>query len=86
MKPEYKSTSVQQSLAHVIEECGEVIAAAGKSLRWGLSSVNPELPLEQQESNRDWLFREITDLEQAILYLKSYIAYEEVQNNIKNGI
>jgi regulator of replication initiation timing len=29
------------------EKGGEVLAAAGKSIRWGLDSVNPELPPEE---------------------------------------
>ena len=53
-------------LKHLIEECGEVIAAAGKTLRWGPASTNPELPVEKQERNIDWLDRELVDLEKAI--------------------
>ena len=53
-------------LAHVIEECGEVLAAAGKTQRWGRSSVNPELPPAQQETNEVWLRRELNDLRSAI--------------------
>lgn len=60
-----------QVLAHLIEEAGEVLAAAGKSLRFGLDSVNPYVPLEEQETNRDWLLREIADLEQAIARVRA---------------
>jgi hypothetical protein len=53
-------------LGHLIEECGEVLAAAGKTLRWGWASTNPELPPEEQESNIVWLQREMADLKAAI--------------------
>ena len=59
--------------AHVIpvsythlEEMGEVAAAVGKTLRWGLGSANPELPLEKREMNGDWILRELHDLQLAI--------------------
>ena len=60
-------------LAHVVEECGKVMAAAGKTQRWGRKSYNPELPLDDfvpPETNEQWLMREITDLEEAIARLK----------------
>ena len=52
-------------LGHFIEECGEALAAAGKTLRWGWESVNPELPPEKQETNARWLQREMQDLREA---------------------
>lgn len=62
-----------KQLAHVVEECGEVLAAAGKTQRWGAFSVNPLLPPEQQETNLVWLERELDDLESAIARLKATI-------------
>ena len=62
----YIRHDLDSCLGHLIEECGEVQAAAGKILRWGWYSVNPELPPEEQEKNIDWLEREITDLQGAI--------------------
>lgn len=56
----------EAQLAHLIEECGEVLSAAGKTQRWGRDSVNPLLPLAEQETNEDWLKRELVDLKQAI--------------------
>ena len=66
MKPQYAPRTIDQTLGYLVEECGEVLAAAGKSLRWGLDSVNPELPEEEQETNEEWLLRELTDLTRAI--------------------
>lgn len=60
----------EQRLAHFVEECGEALAAAGKTQRWGLDSVNPELPASQQETNAQWLWREVEDLHKAIDRLK----------------
>jgi len=45
-----------------MEECGEFIAAAGKTQRWGPLSVNPLLPIADQETNLDWLKREMADV------------------------
>ena len=65
MKPQYEPKTVAQTLGYLVEECGEVLAAVGKTQRWGLLSANPELPPEKQETNRDWILRELDDLEEA---------------------
>ena len=52
--------------AHLIEECGELIAALGKSWRWGFDSVNPLLPPEQQEANLAWVRREMADVREML--------------------
>lgn len=57
------------ALGKFIEECGEALAAAGKTVRFGWASYNP-LPDASSESNEDWLQREIRDLEEAIARLK----------------
>jgi hypothetical protein len=48
--------------AHVVEEIGElmerlgpVLAAIGKTKRWGLDSSNPDLPPASRVTNREWL-------------------------------
>lgn len=56
----------QHSFGHLVEESGELIAALGKTLRWGPDSYNPELPPEQRETNADWVRREIADLRGAL--------------------
>lgn len=53
-------------LAHLTEECGEVLAAIGKTQRWGLGSANPLLEPSERETNKAWLKRELQDLKQAI--------------------
>jgi NTP pyrophosphatase (non-canonical NTP hydrolase) len=73
MKSEYEPITIQQRLGYLIEECGEVLAAAGKSLRWGLGSVNPEIPASEQETNADWLRRELNDLEGAIQRVRTLL-------------
>lgn len=69
----YRSRSPEQALAHLGEELGELIEAAGrltaaigKTQRFGPRSVNPELPAEQQEKNIDWVLREARDVVSAI--------------------
>jgi hypothetical protein len=66
MRQEYLRPGFDFALAHSIEEAGEFLAAAGKTQRWGQDSYNPELPPEQRELNRDWLMREMSDLEGAL--------------------
>ena len=63
---DYKPQDLGQKLGYLVEEAGEVMAAVGKSQRWGLLSVNPELPEEEQETNGCWIMRELDDLERAI--------------------
>lgn len=69
MKPQYEPKTTEQILGYLAEEAGEVLAAAGKTLRWGLRSTNPELrpgdPL-YGETNAQWLTRELRDLDGAI--------------------
>lgn len=55
--PQYEPKTFEQTLGYLIEEAGEVLPAAGKTLRWGHESVNPELPPEEQETNAAWLKR-----------------------------
>jgi hypothetical protein len=61
-RPEYKPKDAGQVLAYFVEECGEVLAAAGKTQRWGWLSSNPELPPEERETNAAWIGRELGDL------------------------
>jgi len=74
MNPKYLRPGLDFVLGHFVEECGEALAAAGKTQRWGLNSVNPELPPEKQETNRTWLVRELADLEGTIVRLRAEIA------------
>lgn len=74
--PKYLQDGFDLRLSHVIEECGEFLAAAGKTQRWGPYSVNPELPREMQESNIDWLFREALDVQESI---------ERLLESVRNG-
>lgn len=75
VKPEYEPRTREQKFGYLIEECGEVLAAVGKSQRWGLRSVNPELPPEEQETNKDWLLRELDDLTHAISLVRDDIDF-----------
>lgn len=49
-----------------IEELGELQAALGKSLRWGWTSVNPELPSTKQVPNIEWVRAEMQDVRDAL--------------------
>jgi NTP pyrophosphatase (non-canonical NTP hydrolase) len=67
----YRPKSTTQRLAYLVEECGEVLAAAGKSQRWGLESYNPDLPPDERETNAAWLLREMHDLKRAISLIEN---------------
>ena len=73
MDERFLNTGFKEKIDHVAEECGEVVAAYGKMNRFGMQSVNPLLPLDQQETNLDWILREIEDLYKAINRLKLHM-------------
>lgn len=75
MKKEYVPTNLKQKLGYLVEECGETLTATGKTIRWGLESYNPELPMHKQESNRKWLLRELKDLKRAIKFVEKHLKY-----------
>ena len=77
MKKQYMPITELQKLGYLVEECGEVMAAVGKTIRWGLDSSNPELPEQERETNRDWILRELKDLKDAIK-----ITEEELERDI----
>lgn len=70
MKAKYLRDDFESVLAHAVEECGEFLAAAGKTQRWGRRSFNPELPSEQRETNEQWLRRELADVRLAMARLE----------------
>jgi hypothetical protein len=71
---EFRPKDFWGQLAHTVEEAGEVMAAAGKTFRFGVDSFNPLLPIEQQETNWEWLERELDDLILAAAKLKESMA------------
>lgn len=73
MKKCYTPRTVDQKLGYLVEECGETMAAVGKTLRWGLYSYNPEIPTEDREFNKDWIKRELKDLRRAIRIVEKAI-------------
>lgn len=65
--PKYiREGDVHFALAHAAEECGELVAALGKTLRWGLQSYNPELPESERETNEAWVRREVADTQASL--------------------
>ena len=70
MDQKWLPTTIESQLAHVIEECGEVLAAAGKIQRFGWNNFNPDAPKDERESNFRVLLREMDDLEQAMRSLR----------------
>jgi NTP pyrophosphatase (non-canonical NTP hydrolase) len=78
MKPQYEPKTTAQALGYLVEECGEVLAAVGKTQRWGLESTNPDLPIEEdRETNRDWILRELKDLSGAIDRARLFLGPED---------
>lgn len=81
MNPKYIKDDMESTLARVVEECGEVLSAIGKTQRFGLDSVNPELPEEEQETNADWITRELYDLRDAIVRLEIQLERYHKENS-----
>jgi NTP pyrophosphatase (non-canonical NTP hydrolase) len=75
--PRFLQDGFDKQLSHLIEECGEVLQAAGKTQRWGRDSPNPDLPKEEQETNEAWLRREMGDLQQTITRLLATMDADE---------
>lgn len=77
--PRFLQNGFDKQLAHLVEECGEVLAAAGKTQRWGWHSVNPLIPESERETNLVWLMRELADLKEAIQRLEATIEADDLQ-------
>jgi hypothetical protein len=74
----YMRPGLSFAVGKAVEELGELQAALGKTLRWGWDSFNPELPVPQQERNRNWVVREIADVRGALDNLEAEIKAELV--------
>lgn len=72
--PDFKDRG--SAIGRFIEEAGEALAAAGKTVRYGWNSYSPLVPIDKREYNEDWLRREIKDLEEAIARLKKSRRWE----------
>ncbi len=66
MKPQYIPKDSSARIFRLVKELGELQAAIGKAVRWGMQSVNPELPPALQETNAEWIKREMADVRHAI--------------------
>jgi NTP pyrophosphatase (non-canonical NTP hydrolase) len=87
MKSKYVPTHYDNMdivLGYLIEECGEVLQAAGKSIRWGFDSVNPEVPVSQQVTNIHWLLNELDDLTEAIRLVRLKTGSADRSRRVKN--
>jgi NTP pyrophosphatase (non-canonical NTP hydrolase) len=76
MHEKYKPQTFHQKMGYLVEECGEVLQAVGKTQRWGLANKNPELKEDDPrfgETNRQWLLREMENLEDAVKLLREEI-------------
>lgn len=58
----HSETNVERNIAHLSEECaqlivklGMVIQACGKTLRHGLDSTDPTIPMQTRISNALWI-------------------------------
>lgn len=73
MKPQYEPKTREQFYGYAIEEAGEFLHAAGKTLRWGEHSVNPEIPPRDRVRNIVWLRAEMADLRAALDRLDKHL-------------
>lgn len=78
MNSRYMPRGIGATLGYLVEECGEVMAAVGKTQRWGVSGIDPtdaavmvpDGESMRPETNREWILRELADLENAIALTK----------------
>lgn len=68
--PRYMRPGIDFAVGKAVEECGELCAALGKTLRWGWESANPELPIEKRVTNVAWVRQEMADVREAIANLE----------------
>ena len=80
MTPGFEPTHYNQAVAHLVEEMGEALAAAGKTLRFGPLSSNPLVPAEQRELNDAWLSRELDDVIAAIERYRTIRCFVSLRN------
>lgn len=78
MNHNYRPCTTETKLGYLVEECGEVMTAVGKTQRWGLDSTNPELPVQERETNREWILRELYDLEYAIMLVRDALTRNSI--------
>ncbi len=74
--PRYMRPGLPFAVGKAVEELGELLAALGKTLRWGWLSYNPELSAEKQEPNVSWVRREMKDVRDALDNLERELAAE----------
>lgn len=84
IKEQYIPHSLEQKLGYLMEECGEVMHATGKSIRWGFQGANPEIPEEERITNAQWLLDELNDLKRAISWVENHL--EKEKDNIDKVI
>ena len=78
--PKYMRPGIDFAVGKLIEECGELQAALGKTLRWGWQSYNPELPTDERETNETWVRREMEDVLNAISNLLREMSPKETDD------
>ena len=62
----YMRAGLDFAVGKMVEECGELMAALGKTVRFGWKSSDPGLPMNERETNRDWVLREMNDTRDAL--------------------
>jgi hypothetical protein len=74
MDARFLPKTLSESLGWLVEECAEVQAEVGKTMRFGLWSFDPREPVK--EFNRDAILRELMDLRAAIQTAESFLRSE----------
>ena len=70
----YMRPGLTFAVGKTVEECGELCAALGKTIRWGWNSYNPELPSDKRVFNIDWVRAEMNDVREALDNLKKELS------------
>jgi hypothetical protein len=74
--PKFFQKGFEKILSLAIEVCGEFLAAAGKTQRWGPDSYDPTIPPYKRVANLVWLQQELADVQEAMTRLQEAINEE----------
>lgn len=70
----YMRPGVEFAVAKLNEECGELVSAIGKTMRWGFASFDPTKHERDRQTNEGWIFAEMRDVEDAIRRLRHEVS------------
>ncbi len=78
MNEEYVKPGLNHALGRVVEEAGELMAALGKTVRFGFFAHDPEKGADG-EKNHEWVRREMADVLYALDALEKEMTHDAME-------